>query len=155
LVLHQWAAQTDAAIVHWKVQNLGALLYSLSLSFSLSRNSSNSSRLTAHQNAKHVDGRFGEGAYATLLKTLEKNRMDDKNLVARPEMEENEAVAWLANTFEAHNPWVPKNYVLAYAQVWWPQGMLMVRTRVGLNSFLRIFVVCLFFVLIVLRRRAA
>jgi hypothetical protein len=50
---------------------------------------------------------------------------------------------------------VPKNYVLAYAQVWWPQGMLMVRTRVGLNSFLRIFVVCLFFVLIVLRRRAA
>lgn len=64
-----------------------------------------------------MDARFGEGAYATLLKTLEKNRMDDKNLVARPEIDENEAVAWLARTFEAHNPWVPKNYVLAYAQV--------------------------------------
>jgi hypothetical protein len=69
------------------------------------------------QNAKHIDSRFGAGAYSTLLKTLEKNRMDDKNLAARPEIEENESVRWLAETFEAHNPWVRKNYVLAYAQV--------------------------------------
>jgi len=46
--------------------------------------------------------------------------MDDKNLAARPEIEENESVRWLAETFEAHNPWVRKNYVLAYAQVFRP-----------------------------------
>ena len=68
-------------------------------------------------NAKHIDARFGEGAFAALLKTLEKTRTDDRNLAARPEIDENEAVAWLARSFEAQNPWVPKNYVLAYAQV--------------------------------------
>ena len=69
------------------------------------------------KNASTIDGKFGSGAFDKLLSTLEWSKTDDRNLRARPEISDNPAVAWLAASAEAHQPWLRRHYVLTYAQL--------------------------------------